>query len=242
MRKIICLVIALILCLSLAAPAFAAESNFVPSITYKPIPDFVPVGDYIGLIRDMQGQIIDYVVRECLRLTPLAHIWDKESDIPEAIRELLTSVYEGLNDGSMKLPFEKFGSNLNSSNMVIRDLFDLSWNCDEHRAMIEEEGITFEVTFDLGIEEDAEIFAMSYDETENQWNPIAKTVNNGDGTVTCTFEHLCVIAFAMPLAESTPAPDNLHSPVLLPWIILLAVACLSLTAVLTLRNRKKAAV
>ena len=43
MKKVICLLIVLMLCLSMAAPAFAAEDDFVPSITYKPNPEIVPV-------------------------------------------------------------------------------------------------------------------------------------------------------------------------------------------------------
>ena len=39
MRKIICLLCVLVLCLSLACPAFAAQNTFVPSITYKDTPD-----------------------------------------------------------------------------------------------------------------------------------------------------------------------------------------------------------
>ena len=66
MRRILSLLIVLVLCLGLAVPAFAAEDGFVPSITYKPNPEVVEVpGEddepYIGLIRDDQGEIIDYV-------------------------------------------------------------------------------------------------------------------------------------------------------------------------------------
>ena len=45
MKKIICFVVVLVMCLSLAAPAFATENGFVPSITYKPEPEIVPVED-----------------------------------------------------------------------------------------------------------------------------------------------------------------------------------------------------
>ena len=86
MKKIISLFIVLMLCLSLAAPAFAAESAFVPSITYKPNPEIVPVEDEngeeaIGVIRDANGEIVDYVYHGCLLITPVAHIWDPEEDV-----------------------------------------------------------------------------------------------------------------------------------------------------------------
>ena len=80
MKRVICLLIALVLCLSLAAPVFATEAGFVPSITYKPNPEIVPVEkdgkEYIGIIRDEKGEILDYVEHGCLMITPIAHVWD----------------------------------------------------------------------------------------------------------------------------------------------------------------------
>ena len=76
MRKILCVLTVLVLCLTLAAPVFATqESTFVPSITYKPNPELVEVpgadGKYhAGVIRDLDGNIIDYIDLGCLRLTP----------------------------------------------------------------------------------------------------------------------------------------------------------------------------
>ena len=44
MRKLICLMTVLLLCASLIMPAFAAEEEgLVPSSTYKPVPEIVPV-------------------------------------------------------------------------------------------------------------------------------------------------------------------------------------------------------
>ena len=91
MRKLICLMTVLLLCASLIMPAFAAEEDgFVPSITYKPVPEIVPVQgedgkDYIGIICNAEGEIIDYVEAGCLRITPVAHLWDEEIEIPEDI-------------------------------------------------------------------------------------------------------------------------------------------------------------
>ena len=249
MRKIICLLIALVLCLSVTATAYASESGFVPSITYKPNPEIVPVAgddgeEYIGVIRDKDGNILDYVGHGCLVVTPIAHVWDEEIEVPEAIEELLLKVYDGLNDGSMKIPYEKHEADLDAANMVIRDLFDARWACEEHRKMIEDEGVTFEITFDLGVVADAAIYVMTYDESANEWNPIIETVNNGDGTVTCTFEHLCAIEFSMPMAAASAPSEDVQSPAnMLPWYILLILAVVAVVVVLIARKKnKKAAV
>lgn len=220
--------------------------NFVPSITYKPYPEIVPVenGDeaYIGVIRDQNGEILDYIGHECLEITPIAHVWDDEVEVPEEVEKLLLFVYEALNDGSMKLPYEKHEADLDPANMVIRDLFDARWVCEEHPEMLEENGITFEIVFDLGVVADAEIYVMTYDEETKEWSPVVDAVNNGDGTVTCTFEHLCAVEFSMPVAAAAVSTEEAQSPNVLPWIIVLIVAAAAVVCVVIAKNKKKAAV
>lgn len=43
MKRVFSFVLMLVLCISLACPAFAANNNFVPSITAKPTPGIIPV-------------------------------------------------------------------------------------------------------------------------------------------------------------------------------------------------------
>ena len=244
MRKALCFITVLLLCMSLAMPAFAAEDSFVPSITYKPNPEIVSVdGEHIGVIRDEAGEIIDYVGHGCILITPVAHIWDEEIEVPVEIENLLSFLYEELNNNGMKIPYEKHEADLDAANMVIRDLFDVRWVCDEHREMIEAEGVTFEITFDLGVVADAQIFAMTYDEDAKDWNPIVSTVNNGDGTVTCTFEHLCAIEFSMPVASAPSASaEDVQSSGAMPWIIALLVASAGVVGIVVGKNKKKSAV
>ncbi len=249
MKKRICLLVVLILCLSIAIPAVAEEDGFVPSITYKPNPELVPVegedGEaYIGVIRNKEGEIVDYVGHGCLLITPIAHVWDEEIMVPSDVERLLIKVYEALKDGSMKIPYEKHEADLNPANMVIRDLFDARWLCEEHRIMLEEEGYTLELTFELGVIAEAQIFVMTYDEPADEWSPIVKTVNNGDGTVTCTFEHLCAIEFSMPVAAASAPADNAQvsntqTPNALLWIIALILALIGVIIVLIPKNKKK---
>ena len=247
MRKLICMLIALVMCLTIAAPAYAAESDFVPSITYKPNPEIVPVEneegrEFIGVIRDENGDIIDYVDFGCLVFAPIAHVWDDETEVPADVKRLLTFVYEELNSGDMEIPYDKHEADLDSSNMVIRDLFDARWACEDHGEMIEEEGVTFEITFDLGVVADTTIYVMTYDEEANEWSPIVNTVNNGDGTVTCTFEHLCVIAFSMPIAAATVPVEDVPSINVWPWILLLLVAAVAVVCIGVAKSKKKTAV
>ena len=249
MKKIICLLTVLVLCMSLVVPAMAAEDSFVPSITYKPNPEIVPVvgedgQEYIGVIRDKDGKILDYVGHGCLMVTPIAHVWDEEIEVAPVVEELLLFVYSALNDGSMTIPYEKHEAELDPEYMVIRDLFDARWVCEEHRKMVEDAGITFEIKFDLGVVADAEIFVMTYDEKTEEWDPVVKTVNNGDGTVTCTFEHLCAIEFSMPVAAapSVPSEDVEPGANMLPWYIILLLAIVAVVVIIIAKKKKKAAV
>ena len=254
MRKVICMMIAIVLCLGLVAPTYASEAGFVPSITYKPIPTIVSVADengneFAGVIRNEQGEIVDYIEHSCISIVPVAHIWEEGIEVPETIADLLLYVYNELKAGTKKIPYEKHEADLDPANMVIRDLFDVQWTCEEHPSMIEAEGVTLDITFDLGVVADAQIFVMTYDEAAKEWNPIVKTVNNGDGTVTCTFEHLCVVELSMltaPVAPAAstaaPAEDAQEPANLLPWIIALGLAVVAFVVVLVVsKNKKKAA-
>ena len=111
MRKLICMMIALVMCLTIAAPAYATENGFVPSITYKPSPEIVPVvgedgEEYIGIIRSKDGEIIDYVGHGCLLITPVADAMANKEDsrLPADAKSLLIDVYNKLEAKTMVLP------------------------------------------------------------------------------------------------------------------------------------------
>lgn len=246
MKKTICFLAVLTLCLSMALPALAAETGFVPSITYKPGPTIVPARDsdgesHLGIIRDGAGNILSYVDEGCLLITPVASLWDPEAKLSAEVEQLLSFVYEQLNSGRMQLPYEKHEAQLNPADMVIRDLFDVRWGCEEHREMMEQEGVVLEITFDLGITARDRIFVMSYDQEMDSWEPIRGAVNNGDGTVTCTFEHLCAIAFSMPLAAADAPVDDAHRGSILPWATLLTGSAAAAAGILLAKGKKKAA-
>lgn len=248
MKKIMSMLMVLVMCFGIVATASAAEDEFVPSITYKAEPEIVPVegpdGEaYIGIIKNAEGEILDYVGHGCILLTPIAHIWDEEIQVPADVERLLRFVYEELNEGDMEIPYEKHEADLNPDNMVIRDLFDARWLCEEHRAMIEQPGVVLEITFELDVDPDVELFVTTYDEEADEWEPIVKTENNGDGTVTCTFEHLCAIEFSVeiePGARLEPQGQTEEPCSLLwLWILLLVLVVVAIVVVIYVHNKKK---
>lgn len=184
MKRVGYLVIALALCMSLTISAFATEDTFVPSITYKDGPSIISA--------KMDGKDVS----TCMVVTTLKAAEEKSTDITQDERDTLLKVYEDLEEGITKLPTEE--------NYVIRELIDLSFKYDECRKseghdakdqMLKKEAITLTVDFDLGVSANDEIMVFVY--IDGEWKPIENAHNNGDGTVTCIFEDICPIVFAV---------------------------------------------
>lgn len=239
MKRAIALTLMLMLCVSLAVPAYAAENGFVPSITYKGEPDIVPVEPgIIGIVRE-DGDIISHIYEDCLLITPVSEA-QTSTQIPEEAANTLLYVYEALSSGAMELPYDKVPG-CDGRSMVILELVDATWLCGgdnsdhDHPTEVAPKGVVFEVTFDLGVAADALVTVMTYKNEE--WNPIANVVNNGDGTVTCTFEDLCPVAFSVG-DVATEAPKTLDNA--MPWMLVM-VASLAALVVMFLSLRKKQA-
>ena len=230
MKKLICLLTVLALAMAFACPVFAAEA-FVPSISEKDEPEIVP--DDEGVIGEIwkDDEIIDEVEGGCLVITPISEA-ETSTEIPEDAREELLYVYEELLSGDMTLPYEQDG--LDPETMVIRELIDASWLCEEHPAMLEPEGVTIDLTFDIGVDGDTKVYV--YVRIDGEWTAVP-VVNNGDGTVTCTFEELCPIAFCVAAGTGKPPVQtgDEFNPTL--WIALLAVSAAALVGVVVLRRK-----
>lgn len=246
MKRVFACIAMLAVLVSLCVPAFAAEADFTPSVPNKPAPEIVPGkddagNDVVGVIRDKDGNVVDYIEEGCLVITPVADV-DKSTDIPKEAAELLKKVHDELNKGTMKMPYDKFGDELKNKKMVIRDLFDASLICGEHPPVLAVDGNTLEVTFDLGINKGVEVYVMTY--VNGEWVPIVDSVNNGDGTITCTFEEICPIAFSVVEGALTPPTVTGDMPVDAKWFIIGGIALaaiVALTVVFVIDSKKHAA-
>ena len=239
MRKIACLFVALLLCMSMAVPAFAAENAFVPSIPEKDGPEFSYGEDEegkptVGVLTDKDGNVIGYVYEDCLVITSIAKVKDSDK-IPEDARQELLKVYEQLKDGSMKVPYDKISADLDPDKMVIRELVDLSWLCDEHDEMLDGEGNSLKLTFKMGVESGTDVYVMTF--VDGEWKPIKSVVNNGDGTITCVFEEICPVLFAVERDGEAVPPQTGDNANLTLWIVVLAVSVAAMAAVLIYRGK-----
>lgn len=240
MKRMICIITALVICLAMACPAFAAEGDFVPSISYKDSPDIVPGkdpngNDVIGVVKDADGNIIDYVYPACLLITPVSKA-ESSTQIPQDAKDILLDVYEALSTGMMNLPYDKYNADLNPNEMVIRDLFDASWLCTDHPVMVAPEGVTVTVTFDLGVDADETVYCMTY--MNNAWDPIVSVTNNGDGTVTCVFEDFCPVAFAVRSKLPPSQTGDVMGQTMYIWVIIMVASAAAVVTLIAVGHRK----
>lgn len=190
MKKLLCMLMALVLSVSLAVPAFAAN-EFVPSITYKDGPE-VDAGT-------MNGE----QVTVCLVVTSITEAKEKTTDITQEERDQLLELYDKLDSGEMKLP-------LANDEYVIRELVDVSYayiGCTQdhdHEEWLKQEGNTVTARFDLGVPAGAEVAVMVYNGAE--WVAAEKVVNCGNGIVEVVFEDLGPVAFCVKSESQSAAP------------------------------------
>lgn len=199
MKKFFSVAIVLLLCVSMILPVLA-EDLFVPSISYKDGPLVERA------ILHENGEESD--VTDCVVVTSITAAKEKTTDITQEERDLLLEVYEKLSDGSMKVDGL-------TDEYVIRELVDVSFGYENCRQVashsdkdekLDEKDITLEALFDLGVGKMTEVVVMTY--IDGKWEEIVSVENNGDGTVTCMFEDLCPVIFAVKNNMDTTMPET----------------------------------
>lgn len=242
MKRVLSVLLVLVMAFGMMSTVFAAESEFVPSISEKPAPELVEdENGNVGRIIDDEGNVIALVPGGHLVVTPVSEAETSE-EIPAEARDVLLDVYAKLLSGEMVLPAEKLSENLSPEELTVRDLFDLSWICTEesptHEELVEPEGAYLELTFNAKLAADAHLFVMTY--KNGEWNPIVSVTNNGDGTVTCVFEHLCPVAFIYGEDKDVPSTGFQFTSEMMLWTGVMAVSAVALVAVVAMRKKEQA--
>lgn len=227
MKKLICFSVMLVLCLTMVCPAFAEESEFVPSIGYKDHPDIV--GD-VELV-DPENKVIDVVPEECLVIVPIADVLNKtEEELTDDEKKMFEELYNKLSDGSVNVPYTD-----GNPNKVIRDLFYSKLICEDRRVELEKDDVHIQITLDTGVDEDETVTVMVFDGEE--WIPAEKVENNGDGTVTVVIDVLGVVSVSVPNGGDTPITGDNSSSATLLWVILMVASAAALVVVIVLRRK-----
>lgn len=250
MKRLLTLALAIVLMLTLTLSATAAE--FVESVTNKGAPELVII-DYVdgkpvvGFVTDADGNKLSTEFLDCLIITSIAEA-ATDPDIPEDAKETLIKAYEELTEGGKKLSEvcpeledivkEKWGKDKSADDLVIKDFFDITDVCDDIETYLPQHGATLELTFDLGIGNGVFITAMVY--VDGKWQPVVDCVNNGDGTVTVTFDKICPVAFLVPgdgVNLSTVSPTTADTSNIVIWSSVMLFALVAIAALFVYRRR-----
>lgn len=233
MKKTLCILVCLLMCISLVVPAFA--DTFVPSISYKDHPD----ADDFEMC-DSNGNQIAPVEGKTLVITSVQDAQKgTDTGISDENREELVDVYQQLENGTMKLPYEG-----NAEGMVIRDLFDVSiYGNDAQQEELKKDGVCMKLTLDLGIARGVTPVVMVY--ADGKWTPAESVVNNGNGTVTVVLEDLGIIAVSVKSGEDKPVDlmppktgDEVGRQMAL-WVSVMGASFATLVVLLISRDKKR---
>lgn len=233
MRKVFSVMIALLLCVSMVLPA-AAAGKFVPSITYKSSPKIT------GAAIITADGAEEKLGKSCVVVTSIEEARDNSTDITQEERDLLLEVYDKLSNGEMTLPLEE--------DYVIRELVDVSFADKACRALeshgqkaekLKEEGVTLTMNFQLKLKKNVELNVLTY--IDGEWVAVEDVKTNNDGSVTCVFEDICPVAFAVKeTAETSPYTGDAVGQNIGLWIAVMVVSLVGMVAVVTLGRKKKA--
>jgi hypothetical protein len=191
-RKLLCLLVSMLICVSMTLPVMAEESLFIPSYGLE------------AKKAEMNGED----VLDCVVVTSVTEAKEKTTDITQEERDLLVEVYDALSDGTMALPAEG----------QCVELLDLSFalacreNADHNRKAeaLKEAGATLTVDFELEIENHDQLLVFVY--IDGKWEPVEQVSANGDGIVTVTFEDICPVLFLAPGGDDQGEVDLPNYP------------------------------
>lgn len=235
MKKIISVVVALVLLCVMSVNAFAA--GFVPSIEVKNAPGIVPFEEdgkeLIGKIVDAEGKTLSEEKPGCIVVIPVADAKETAGDSEgkkEVKKDLLES-YEALKkDGTKGL------DGLVDKGLAVRDMFAVFSECADVVSFLPIDGNKLELKFKLGLKKDEKIQAVIL--VDGKWEKLP-IVNNGDGTVTATFEDLGIVAFLGKTTGASPDTGDHSGAELGLWIGLMAVSAIAIVLLLVFMSRKK---
>ncbi len=248
MKKLIATVLAIVMLFAMALSTSAAQ--FVPSITNKGAPEVVVIDivdgkEVVGFITDANGNKLSTEYLECLIISSITEALSG-ADLPEGVKEELLKVYNEFRDGAKiselcpelkDIVKEKWGSDKNVDDLVIKDLFDVTDYCEDIPEHLNGENI-LDLTFDLGIGQGTFITAMVY--VDGKWVPVVDCINNGDGTVTVKFDKICPVAFLVPGSGQNAdivSPITSDASGIVLWSAVMIIALGAIVALVVYRRK-----
>ncbi len=222
MKKVLSIVLVMVTLLTFSVSALAANVEFVPSIENKGAPTVV----------DSNATVTVTPVGEAETSTTLSA--DAKAALVKAYDELSAkgASLSALCSDLDAVAAAALGEGKKGDDLVVRDLFDVT-------AANLTEGTALNVTFKLGVAAKDFVTAMVYN--NGAWTAV-KTVNNGDGTVSCTLEKAGAVALLVPSTTGSTAgsPDTGDNSNLTLWISVMAVALVAIVGLVVVERKKSA--
>ena len=258
MKKFVVMLLVVTLCLTMVCPALAAENDFVPSVTYKPMPRLVGPTDENGMnVGQTDNGGVVYLNdgflfvladgvhdgldenHKCLVVTPLSEA-ETSTEIPDEAEEMLLWVYDqiltnGMSffegcEGLQELIEANLGAGKTVQDLVVKDLYDVSVLCEPLEAYLEPEGTTICLDFDLNLAPGTFVTVLTY--KGGQWKMIENVELLENGTVTCTvYENFCPVAILVNETDGEPVIETVNTGDISNMGLWLAVAAASLAAI-----------
>ena len=199
MRRVLSVFVAIVICLCLAVAVSA--DTFAPSVTAKPAPEVVRVENKpVVEVKDEAGNVVTSTKIVNLVVTPVSAVMNEEAkDLPQENAEALKKAYEELSDKTVDIATVVEGmeevlkeQKVESSKLVVKDLFDVSVHDEAFVEYLNQEGHTIDVAFQADIQEGQFVTVAVY--KDGKWILAKNVVVGEDGVVIATLECLGTVA------------------------------------------------
>ena len=165
-----------------------------------------------GRLVDENGEVLSVTYQDCVIITPVEKVGDSfyiTSEEKAVMKEFHDSIQNGEFSFTQESPElealvkEKLGEDATADGLSLLDMIDVKVICHELTEYLPPEKTTVTLTFAVGVDANVEVFVVTY---KNDKIILAENVvNNGDGTVTATFENFCPVAFLINETEAVTA-------------------------------------
>ncbi len=217
-KRIIGLLLAGILALSVSAPALAVE--FTPSVENKEAPEIVMQTDSTGaecvaIIRDADGKELIGVPAGDLIVTPLSSADEAAAATKEALNSANAQLQSVSNlselSSDLETVIKENSADLKVEDLVVRDLFDVSVT-GKYAEYLNRDGASITIRFKLLADADS-LAAVLHNVEGTTWETVSndRIKRNDDYTADVTLFSLSPIAFlfdAGVLHVDPNAPDS----------------------------------
>ena len=211
-----------------------ASSLFVPSVSFDSTPEIIVTDkkddkEIISDLKDKDGNKIEEVTKGSIIITSVIDVKEGNHSISQESADKLIDTYNQLTSSDIKLSGlipdlkdsvkEELGEDADVDDLVISGLYDISATHNDLKENIKVEGNTVTLTFKMPIRKNAYFNAVV--QTDKGWQPVKSAVNNGDGTVTVTFDQLGTVMFLTDPVKGDEEPRPVgHIHCCCYWILL----------------------